>query len=1001
MESLSHAAPAAQAILTFAIFCVIGGAFGAYPRPNGLLSPEALKTISSQIYWLFTPALMISVFGSKLSLEMLQDTAGVMLWSIIFMVVNGCVGMAVQRAVAVEPHLRASFTLASVFNNSASVPLLLLNGLCKSSQLADDPLAFERATAYIFAFSLPWNLCFWSAGLAFSRSDAIKQGLLLPDGSSRTDEAAAAKKDEDAATSTNSAGPVSLPERPGGSTPDSVDARSRDLEHGSLSRGDDDSDLKVVASHGNALARSSTVFSSLCQSGASVYLMHALETAKKSFLTPPVVAIFMGMGIGLWGGLRKAMFQRGGWLQPLGDVVNLLGQPSIPLSNLILAGSLFHGIRDLLRRRAAQKMAAAAALAATQPAPAHEFAAAHLHPDDSDTVPIVTDTGSGISLGRKQSGIMRSISRRLSSGLSVSGDARPPSVRPAEGTVISTPAGPVTLILPLQGSDACHAPPHGDTGGMLVVDAHMHSHEPFERSRAVSNATSYDSSAAATARRTASFVVDLSRRLQRGESFSVVTLGPTSAPQPTGHAGSVAGVAATTMVVLGAPLGPDAVGPGASHALPRLGSMSSGQSSFISPSSAGAGVTSAGPPSGRSSDGSGSGNNSAIERTLSGSSRVSSFRTHSFTVARNATRPLSMGAAAVVAAAAANPGGINRQRSRVMSNSGRTSRASSGGWTHYDVDDDADASQRADLAPDAALAPSLGLRRAVPRLGTLSALREVPSIVDLEKAADGEMDTDVPLGMTPVPKLPGDDDYASSSEDEGGPSGRRGRDGLDVWRSGALGPLRGQDIAAAIAQSHRADVSGPQARAAAHSMSRRPSESTGSAWVQTGDVARRELLEEGGDANEAELVNVAEEEKHRAAAEAAANTLLTAIASAFVDETVPPPQEQPVSVRTGAALILTRLVLSPAILFVLFVVAEALHIPVLAPGRGAQDDVLRLVVLVEAAVPSAQSVLLLCQTVGNVRAAKDVSLIFVFMYPLSLISLTVFLTAAINIVFAA
>jgi hypothetical protein len=107
-----------------------------------------------------------------------------------------------------------------------------------------------------------------------------------------------------------------------------------------------------------------------------------------------------------------------------------------------------------------------------------------------------------------------------------------------------------------------------------------------------------------------------------------------------------------------------------------------------------------------------------------------------------------------------------------------------------------------------------------------------------------------------------------------------------------------------------------------------------------------------------------------------------------------------VSLRTAVALICGRLVLSPIILYALFALAEAARIPFLAPGPGAQDAILRLVVLVESAAPSAQSVLLLCTATGNTRAAKDLSLIYIAMYPLSLITQTVGLAVAMAWVFA-
>jgi hypothetical protein len=94
--------------------------------------------------------------------------------------------------------------------------------------------------------------------------------------------------------------------------------------------------------------------------------------------------------------------------------------------------------------------------------------------------------------------------------------------------------------------------------------------------------------------------------------------------------------------------------------------------------------------------------------------------------------------------------------------------------------------------------------------------------------------------------------------------------------------------------------------------------------------------------------------------------------------------------------VVTRLVICPIVLFSLFAAAEALQLPVLASS---QDPVLRLLVLLESCSPSGQSVLLLCQLHGNTRAAKDLSLLYVAMYPLSLLTMTVALAVAMQMVF--
>lgn len=103
------------------------------------------------------------------------------------------------------------------------------------------------------------------------------------------------------------------------------------------------------------------------------------------------------------------------------------------------------------------------------------------------------------------------------------------------------------------------------------------------------------------------------------------------------------------------------------------------------------------------------------------------------------------------------------------------------------------------------------------------------------------------------------------------------------------------------------------------------------------------------------------------------------------------------TLRLGALLLAARLVVCPALLFGLFAACVAGAVPVLAPAPG--DSVLALLILVEACAPSAQSVLLLCQMTGQARAAKSLSVVFLAMYPASLVTMTVWISVAMAMVF--
>jgi predicted permease len=85
---LSYAASAVQAMSQFALFCIVGLIIGEYPRPHGLLHEQAMSSGTALVFWIFTPCLLLSTFGAKLTPAILQDTIGIILWSLIHCIIN-------------------------------------------------------------------------------------------------------------------------------------------------------------------------------------------------------------------------------------------------------------------------------------------------------------------------------------------------------------------------------------------------------------------------------------------------------------------------------------------------------------------------------------------------------------------------------------------------------------------------------------------------------------------------------------------------------------------------------------------------------------------------------------------------------------------------------------------------------------------------------------------------------------------------------------------------
>lgn len=288
------------------------------------------------------------------------------MWSIIHVAVNFIVGAKVIGwIVPVHPELVAAYELAVTYNNGASVPLLVFAGLTRSTpQLRDDPGAYDRAVALIFSYVLLWNFTFWSLGVAHIERNAAKL----------KNRASVVNAEGHAASSTDSSreAPVSLATHvtvvdeeamvEGGTLPRGMPLALQgngggryDEEPVSSYRAPPPPDIKhATVRFAKAHLFASTIDTSFLSRARSVELLTmaggvAWRVFRKAVLTPPVLGIIGGVVIGLSDGLHWLLFVPGGPLQPVGDVLALVGQPSVPCSNLILGGSLYHGLLDLWR----------------------------------------------------------------------------------------------------------------------------------------------------------------------------------------------------------------------------------------------------------------------------------------------------------------------------------------------------------------------------------------------------------------------------------------------------------------------------------------------------------------------------------------------------------------------------------------------------------------------------------------------------------------------------
>ena len=978
---LSYAASASGAIVQLGLLVVLGFILGVFPRPHGLLSEPSLSEISAQVYFLYTPALLVATFGASLTVSILGDCSGVMMWSIIHLVVNFAGGAVAARLFPVERHFRASFILAATFVNGGNVPLLLMAGITATApQFENDPGAYGRAVIAVWLYLLPWNLAFYSFGLVFMQRDAAALRR-------------AAGEDDD------------------------VEAAPQ------LSR-----------------------------------LQFAVQTARKVLLTPPMVGIGVGVVIGLIEPLRTAFFVRGGLLQSIGDITAMLGTPCVPLSNLVLAGSLYHGVHRLLLRRKAAAAGllvgdvvlehAAKAAALQQRAPDQPSSAAAVGPSPSASN-LLNDNGAASEALQPASGP----ATPTAVDAWAHGGRVQPSVRQSELAVAAGGHGGRGVQAPLAPYSGARAASAVSPAGTETVGGGRGKaaasgpvsppQSPQVGPRAIRSGSSFAASATTAASSAGNQAPVVTATLSMlSDGTWVLSAAPSAMP---GTAAAVTdGVAdgAGTLNTNGetrvrSRTGSSAVDAAAvMRARSRRGSsdvsardgvavvrevLSRQAADAISAAVWGTPARVAAPAATAASAALTAAEVVARTRATSLASLHNEYpfmavdpsmhdegglrRTRSIVLERDRAAALRAAVAAEAAAEAAGQAvGAPLDRSAAVSRptldvaagaaSARTSSRPTSARSSFSDPDRQQSSGRAPVG----VAPDAGQRRLrhdnVSRLPTILSADALSSMAGAVGVDDDDEDADDYDGVAGADVEGGIDDICDTRPSRDGSTAAHAK-----TAASAAEATEGAPSAAAVARgiSGRLGPSSAATKGVDHE-SRREQRSPRSALVSA-SASSAAARADDVDANSIaprETTDIDAGSGDMGDGDGGVRTLPLSWAAEGVD---PPPGPNSVSLRTVGVLMLVRLLLCPALLFGLFLAAETLRIPVLAPVG--QDPVLRLLVLLETLAPSAQSVLLLCQMTNQARAASDLSLAYLAMYPVSLVTMTAGLMIAMGIVFSA
>lgn len=427
---------------------VVYGTAGYFPRPKGLITREMVSNLSALLMQLLVPCMLLSALGQNLDAATLGQSAGLVVWATVNLLISFVIAYFVlPRCVRVPQHLFVPFVLALTFNNSGSMPIVLLEPLARSPALAADPDAYDRALAYIWVYGLVWQVMLWGFGapaaeevgasLAAARlsasahdkrreceeggPDALPASLPCDVGPAAQPPASALRDEEmapaasrgvdckacpaeaprcavprDAAASPAPSGIV-----PGGAAAVDIGAAATAPSGAGLLHRRSASDAAAAPPSRATPTQQGTSRSAACAGRCA-------RVAKQVLTSPPVLGIAGGSCLGLVRPAGDALFSPAGSLAPVGSVISTLGAAMVGSSNLVLAGSLYHGSVDTLARlRRRGKLPCAARPCQAQAPPPMQRAAAsgELAPRSA---PSQKEGGGSAAPGHSRSGVFGS-----------------------------------------------------------------------------------------------------------------------------------------------------------------------------------------------------------------------------------------------------------------------------------------------------------------------------------------------------------------------------------------------------------------------------------------------------------------------------------------------------------------------------------------------------------------------------------------------------------------
>ncbi|KAH7035053.1 auxin efflux carrier [Microdochium trichocladiopsis] len=152
---------------------------GVVSAQFGLVSTQAAEDISHLCVQILLPCLLIENLGQNLEVDTIIDYVPLVIWAALYTIIS----IAIGRVLTIVFKLPAWATPALAFNNTESMPLLLLQALGTTGTLAtltgagQESAAIERARSYFLAASVITNTITFGEGPEILKTSAGHSGV--------------------------------------------------------------------------------------------------------------------------------------------------------------------------------------------------------------------------------------------------------------------------------------------------------------------------------------------------------------------------------------------------------------------------------------------------------------------------------------------------------------------------------------------------------------------------------------------------------------------------------------------------------------------------------------------------------------------------------------------------------------------------------------------------------------------------------------------------------